>query len=188
MITVVSGIPRSGTSLMMQMLSAGGMDVLTDGQRTPDPNNPRGYYEFELVKSLARNPAVIAEAEGKVVKVISSLLTSLPSRFEYRVIFMRRQLEEVVASQDRMLGRLGKPVPTTNTPSVIGAFEGHLKQIRDWLPRQSNISVLYVDYALVVEDVTREASRIASFLDRELDIRSMAAQVERSLYREKAQA
>jgi hypothetical protein len=87
-----------------------------------------------------------------------------------------------------MLRRLGKPVPTTNTPSVIGAFEGHLKHIRDWLPRQSNISVLYVDYALVVEDVTREASRIASFLDRELDIRSMAAQVERSLYREKAQA
>jgi hypothetical protein len=188
MITVVSGIPRSGTSLMMQMLSAGGMEVLTDGQRTPDPNNPRGYYEFELVKSLARNPEVIAEAEGKVVKVISSLLTSLPRNFEYRVIFMRRPLEEIVASQDRMLGRLGKTVPTIKIDSVIGAFERHLQQIRDWLPRQSNISVLYLDYAVVIEDVTREASKIASFLDRELDIRAMTAQVELSLYREKAHA
>ncbi len=172
----------------MQMLSAGGMDVLTDGQRTPDTNNPRGYYEFELMKSLARNPEVIAQAEGKVVKIISSLLTSLPSNYSYRVIFMRRPLKEVVASQDRMLARLGKTVPATKIDSVIAAFERHLEQVRDWLPRQHNISVLYVAYGAVLEDVIGESSRIASFLSKELDIRAMAAQVERSLYREKARA
>jgi hypothetical protein len=173
---------------MMQMLSAGGMQALTDGQRTPDPNNPRGYYEFELVKSLARNPEVINEAEGKVVKVISSLLTALPKNYEYRVIFMRRPLEEIVASQDRMLGRLGKTVPTIKIDSVIGAFERHLQEIRYWLPRQRNISVLYVDYAAVLGNVAHEASRIATFLGRDLDIASMASQVERSLYREKVRA
>src|SRR3982074_1052055 len=107
MITVVSGLPRSGTSLMMQMLTAGGMHPLTDGQRAADANNPRGYYELESVKSLAKNAEVIAAAEGKVVKVISSLLTFLPTRNQYRIVFMCRPLDEVLSSQDRMLERLG---------------------------------------------------------------------------------
>jgi len=120
MITVVSGIPRSGTSLMMQMMSAGGMPVLTDGQRSADDNNPRGYFELESVKSLARNQDVLTQADGKVVKVISSLLPSLPKDFEYRVVFMCRPLEEVVSSQNRMLERLGKEVPLTPTGAASG--------------------------------------------------------------------
>src|SRR5271165_1447536 len=185
MITVVSGIPRSGTSLMMQMLAAGGMSPLTDGQRTPDPNNPRGYYEFELVKSLAKNPQVIGDAEGKVVKVVSSLLAALPGGHEYRVVFMRRPLEEIVASQDRMLERLGREVPPAPKESVMGAFERHLTQVRKWLAEQPNFSVLYVDYAAVLDDAPREASRICDFLGQELNLEAMASKVEQSLHRER---
>ena len=170
---------------MMQMLAAGGMTALTDGQRTPDPNNPRGYYELELVKSLARNPEVLAEADGKVVKIVSSLLTFLPARYQYRIIFMRRPLEEVVASQDRMLERLGKSVPTAPRKAVLNAFEQHLNQVRSWLSEQTNISVLYIDYGSVLDNGALAASRIRTFLEMDLDVESMASKVEHSLHREK---
>lgn len=172
---------------MMQMLSAGGMDALTDGLRTPDPNNPRGYYEFELVKSLAQNSEIMGGAEGKVVKVISSLLTYLPGQYQYGVIFMRRPLQEIVASQDRMLERLGREVPAASKESVLKAFGQHLTMVRSWLARQKNISVLYVDYAAVLEDAYRESSKICAFLERDLNIDSMTRKVEHSLHREKVQ-
>lgn len=186
MITIVSGIPRSGTSLMMQMMAAGGMPVLTDGQRSADDNNPRGYFEVESVKSLARNQDVLTQAEGKVVKVISSLLPSLPKDFAYRVIFMCRPLEEVVASQNRMLERLGKEVPTTPNAAVISAFQEHVKKIRSWLTLQSNISVLYVDYLAVLQFPEEQARRICDFLGRNLDVSAMIAQVQHSLHRERS--
>jgi hypothetical protein len=186
MITVVSGIPRSGTSLMMQMMAAGGMPVLTDGQRSADDNNPRGYFELESVKSLARNQDVLAQAEGKVVKVISSLLPSLPKQFEYRVIFMSRPLEEVVSSQNRMLERLGKEVPPTPTTAVIAAFQEHLRKTRSWLSQQRNIAVLYVDYPAVVQAPEEQTAKICAFLGRELDRAAMIRQIERSLHREKS--
>src|SRR2546425_3967497 len=132
MITVVSGIPRSGTSLMMQMLAAGGMPVLTDRVRAADANNPRGYLELEGVKSLARNPEALADAEGKAVKVISSLLSNLPAGHEYRIIFMCRPLEEIISSQDNMLRRLGKEVPPTPRESTVHAFDKHLVEVRAW--------------------------------------------------------
>jgi len=182
----VSGIPRSGTSLMMQMMSAGGMPVLTDGQRSADDNNPRGYFELEAVKSLARNQDVLAQAEGKVVKVISSLLPSLPKHLEYRVIFMCRPLEEVVSSQNRMLERLGKEVPPTPTGSVIAAFQEHLRKVRSWLSQQPNIAVLYVDYPAVVQAPEEQIAKICVFLGRELDRAAMIRQIERSLHREKS--
>ncbi len=186
MITIVSGIPRSGTSLMMQMMAAGGMPVLTDGQRSADANNPRGYYELESVKSLSRNAEVVGQAEGKVVKIISSLLPTLPKQFEYRVIFMCRPLEEVVSSQNRMLERLGKEVPTTPTASVIAAFQEHLAKIKSWLGQQPNIAVLYVEYPAVLEAPEKEAGRICTFLGRDLDIPAMTRQIEQSLHREKS--
>ena len=170
---------------MMQMLAAGGIAVLSDGQRTPDPNNPRGYYELELVKSLARNPEVIAGADGRAVKVISSLLTSLPTGLEYRIIFMCRPLAEIVASQDRMLERLGKKVPVAPKQSVISAFERHLTQIRTWMTTRPGVSVLYVEYAALLNDACGEASRVSEFLGLDLDIPAMAGNVERSLYRER---
>src|ERR1700730_8489910 len=107
MITIVSGLPRSGTSMMMQMLKAGGLPVLTDGVRRPDESNPRGYLEWEPAKRLHLIPEAIVVADGKAVKIVSVLLPFLPKHHEYRIIFMRRPLEQVVASQDRMCQRLG---------------------------------------------------------------------------------
>jgi hypothetical protein len=106
-ITIVSGLPRSGTSLMMQMLAAGGMQVITDGERTADPDNPRGYYEWGRIKRLQQEPQCLVEAEGKAVKFISQLLLALPSDRDYRIIFMQRPLAEVVASQAEMIRRRG---------------------------------------------------------------------------------
>src|SRR5579864_9363376 len=118
MITVVSGLPRSGTSLMMQMIVAGGIPALTDGLRTADENNPKGYFEWEPAKSLKDHPEAIVAGEGKVVKIVSALLKQLPADREYRIVFMQRPLEEVVASQNKMLTRLGREVPAAPTTSV----------------------------------------------------------------------
>jgi len=186
MITVISGIPRSGTSLMMQMMAAGGMPVVTDGLRSADTNNPRGYYELESVKALARNPELVRDAEGKAVKIISWLLPNLPKEHHYRIIFMCRPLEEIVASQNHMLERLGKEVPKTPTAEVIAAFEKHLGQIRSWLGQQPNIGVLYVDYPAVLKAPEEHASKICTFLGKELDISAMVGQIEHSLHREKS--
>jgi hypothetical protein len=162
---------------MMQMLSAGGMAVLTDRQRSADANNPRGYYELEAVKSLARNSGVVAEGEGKVIKVISSLLAYLPNGHQYRVIFMRRPLDEILASQDRMLERLGKEVPPAPRESVKDAFEQHLRQVRGWLSEQPNMTVHYVDYPAVLQEAHREAHAICGFRGHELVVDTMDQKV-----------
>jgi hypothetical protein len=128
----------------------------------------------------------VAKAEGKVVKVISSLLPSLPKQYQYRVIFMCRPLPEIVSSQNRMLQRLGKEVPSTPTPAVIAAFEQHLAQIRSWLTQQPNITVLYVDYPAVLHAPEEQAARICAFLRQNLDVAAMTRQIEQSLHREKS--
>ena len=184
MITVVSGIPRSGTSLMMQMLAAGGLPLLTDGMRMPDANNPRGYCEWTPVKSLSRTPEVIKAAEGKAVKVISTLLPALSNQHEYKVIFMRRPLEEVVASQDRMLERLGKEAAVPKE-SMIAIFQRHLHDVDTWLAKQPNIAVLYVAYTNVLALPEQIAPTVSDFMGRVLDIEAMSRQVEQSLYRER---
>ncbi|HNY87520.1 MAG TPA: hypothetical protein PKN23_13545, partial [Candidatus Hydrogenedentes bacterium] len=108
-IVVVSGLPRSGTSMMMRMLAAGGMPLFTDGVRAADSDNPLGYFEHEAVKRLREDASWVPGAAGKAVKVVSALLPALPEGFQYRVILMRRPLEEVLASQRRMFGRRGAP-------------------------------------------------------------------------------
>lgn len=186
MITVVSGLPRSGTSLMMQMLVAGGLPALTDGLRSADENNPKGYFEWEPAKALKQEPEAIAAGEGKVVKIISALLAHLPGTHEYRVVFMIRPLEEVVASQNRMLERLGKEVPRMPTGVVITAFQKHLKEVDGWLANKPYLRVLRVNHAGVVARPREAAVGIAEFVGAPLSIDKMAAQVERSLYRERA--
>jgi hypothetical protein len=170
---------------MMQMIVAGGMDTLTDRLRTADESNPRGYYEWEPAKSLKQRPEAIADAEGKVVKIISALLPQLPHSHQYRVIFMRRPLEEVFASQNKMLQRLGREVPPTPKASVIAAFEKHLKELQVWSSRQPNLTVLDVDHTEVLRRPQSEAVRISVFVGGGLDASRMAAQVERSLHRER---
>lgn len=183
MITIVSGLPRSGTSLMMQMLVAGGMSPLADGERTPDSDNPRGYLEWERIKQLPNNPECIAEAEGKVVKAISRLLFALPTGYDYRVIFMQRPLHEVIASQDQMLRRRGTYKEGTDSALISCAFEKHLSEVYAWLESKPNVRALRIGYHDVLQDANKIGRRLTEFLALDLNLEAMTCQVDESLYR-----
>jgi hypothetical protein len=185
-ITVVSGLPRSGTSLMMQMLAAGGMPILTDGERQADADNPRGYYEWERIKLLPRQPDCIEEAQGKTVKVISQLLFALPAGRDYRIIFMQRPLPEVVASQAEMIrrrGTTGAPLPPA---ALIAGLAAHLNQVNAWLKGKANLSVYRVEHQDVLREPLRTSESIQQFLKRPLDVVAMSQQIDTSLYRQRA--
>jgi hypothetical protein len=183
MITIVSGLPRSGTSLLMQMLDAGGLTILSDGERKADTDNPKGYFEWERIKQLPKDPSLIAEAEGKVVKVISQLLLSLPSGHEYRVVFTQRPLPEVLKSQDEMLRRRGNADLNADTYAIEEAFQRHLIEVNTWLAGKTNVQVLRVHYHRVLRVPKAVAEEIAAFLQVPLDIEAMVRQVDGSLYR-----
>jgi acetolactate synthase regulatory subunit len=186
MITVVSGLPRSGTSLMMQMLAAGGMPVLSDGERKADSDNPRGYLEWERIKRLPREPACIAEAEGKVVKVISLLLLSLPEGHDYRVIFMQRPLPEVLDSQETMIRNRGTAVAAANASIMSAAFEKNLRAVDAWLESKTSVKTLRVPYHDVLNDCKTISENIAQFLGIDLHIEAMIQQVDSTLYRNRS--
>jgi len=183
MITIVSGLPRSGTSLMMQMLVAGGMTPLADGERKADADNPRGYLEWERIKTLPNDPGCIAEAEGKVVKVISRLLLALPASYEYRVIFMERPLPEVLASQDEMMRRRGTYKEGANTAAISAAFEKHLREVYAWLDSKSYVKSLRIAYHDALSQPEQVSGQIAEFLSIPLNLKGMIQQVDSSLYR-----
>jgi hypothetical protein len=183
MITIVSGLPRSGTSLMMQMLAAGGLPVLSDGERKADTDNPKGYLEWERIKQLPKDPACIAEAEGKVVKVISQLLLSLPADHEYRVIFMQRPLPEVLKSQEEMLKRRGTFEGGGDSSPIEEAFQRHLLEVNKWLSGRTNVKVLRVHYHRVLREPEAVAREVWEFLNLPLDTEAMTAQVDANLYR-----
>jgi hypothetical protein len=183
MITIVSGLPRSGTSLMMQMLVAGGMIPLSDGERKADDDNPRGYLEWERIKTLPQDPGCIAEGEGKVVKVISRLLLSLPTRHEYRVIFMQRPLPEVLASQDQMMRRRGTFKEGANPAIMSAAFEKHLREVYAWMDGKDYVKALRVSYHDAMARPRDLGEQIAAFLGIVLNVDAMAQQVDASLYR-----
>jgi hypothetical protein len=185
-IIIVSGLPRSGTSLMMQMLAAGGVEIVTDNLRAPDPDNPRGYHEFERVKKIKEDRAWLPEARGKAVKMVSQLLYDLPPTEEYRVVFMERDLEEVLDSQEKMLARLGRPAGPR--AEMRRAFELHLERLHDWLERQESFAVLRANYAELVQRPRREAERVRGFLDGRGDVEGMVRAVEPSLYRNRKAA
>jgi hypothetical protein len=185
MITIVSGLPRSGTSLLMQMLAAGGVPILSDGQRPPDVDNPRGYLEWERIKQLPKDPGCIAEAEGKAVKVISQLLLSLPPGHQYRVIFMLRPLPEIMASQDEMLRRRGTFDANEDHAGVARAFQDHLSEVHAWLNGKPQVKVMRVSYHRVLREPKETANRLAKFLQMPLDVEAMARQVDGTLYRQR---
>ena len=141
-ITIVSGLPRSGTSMMMQMLRSGGLEVVTDEIRKADEDNPRGYFELERVKKLKEDKFWLSECVGKAIKVISVILFDLPSHYNYKIIFMQREIEELLASQKLMLQRRGGKGAEVGEEEMAGKFVEHLKQVEDWLARQGNIQVL----------------------------------------------
>jgi len=186
MITIVSGLPRSGTSLMMQMLVAGGMTALSDGERVADTDNPRGYLEWERIKQLPGDPGCIAEAEGKVVKVISRLLLSLPEGHEYRIIFMQRPLPEVLASQDQMLRRRGTYKEGANPAVIASAFEKHLREVYAWIDSRPYVKALRLPYHEVLSSPKQTGEQLSEFLGTGLNVDAMAQQVDASLYRNRA--
>src|SRR3954463_2299047 len=189
-VVLVSGLPRSGTSMLMQMLERGGMPIVTDKLRTPDEDNPRGYHEFERVKELDKttDKRWLKEYRGQVIKLISFLLQDLPLDLNYQVLFMRRNLDEVLRSQNKMLERKGASGMAISDEKMRENYEFHLKKVYYRLSHVPNFRALYLDYAAVVEDPRREAKRIAEFLSRDLDIEAMAAAVESSLYRNRQPA
>ena len=185
-ITIVSGLPRSGTSLMMQILEAGGLAVLKDDIREADADNPKGYYEFERVKQVAQDQAWLQDARGKAVKMVSALLLDLPDTYTYRVIFMRRKMEEILASQKTMLKRSGKPVDAVGDDKMAALFRKHLSQVEKWISEQPQVQGLYVSYNELMADPIKEIERISQFLGNELDAKRMASVIDRTLYRQRS--
>jgi hypothetical protein len=185
-ITIVSGLPRSGTSMMMKVLEAGGMEVFTDNLRTADEDNPKGYYELEDVKALKDGKTDwVKDAPGKVVKVISSLLEYLPSTYNYKIVFMRREIAEILASQKQMLIRRGES-SDGDDQKMTEIFQEHLKRVRVWLANQPNMDILYVDYNTLMADPDPEIEKVADFLDLNEKLDAMLAVPDKKLYRQKA--
>jgi hypothetical protein len=189
-IIVITGLPRSGTSMAMKMLQAGGLPLLTDGARPPDESNPEGYFEFEPVKQLDKNGdlAWLRGARGKGVKIISWLVTWLPETYDYRVIFMQRDLDEIIASQGAMLGRRGQPQGIEDPAAMRQIFARHLEQVHGFLAHRRCFSTLVVNYSEVIAQPQVEAKRFAQFLDRPIDVERMAAAVNPRLYRNRSGA
>lgn len=187
-VTVVSGLPRSGTSMMMKMLEAGGLLPITDKIRAADEDNPKGYYEFERVKKLDKGDTTwVADAQGKSVKVISALLKYLPADYHYKVIFMRRRTEEILASQKQMLIRREEPTDRVSDEELTEYFAKHLKAVEMWLHNQPNVEVLYISYNGVLANPMDPALEVNRFLGDRLNAQAMAAVVDPNLYRQKKQ-
>ena len=184
MIVVVSGLPRSGTSLLMQMLKAGGLPVLTDGLRVADEDNPRGYFEWEPAKRLPREPELIRMAEGKAVKIVSSLLWALPPGYEYRVLYMERPLAEVAASQVAMIRRHGGAAPLEGE-ALVRALGAHQQQVLALVRQIPGVALCTVRYHDVLADPFQQARRIADFLGMPLDCEAMARQADPRLHRQR---
>ncbi len=187
-ITVVSGLPRSGTSMMMKMLEAGGMPIMTDGERSADVDNPKGYYEYERIKDLEKetDKSYLAQGRGKAVKVISFLIKDLPDDNVYKVIFMRRDLDEVLTSQDKMIDRLGTDDAGVEREAMKEAYRNDIVRTRLLCRKRPNFDLIEIQYAATVSDPAATASQVNAFLGHRLDETAMREAVDASLYRNRA--
>ena len=185
-IYVVSGLPRSGTSMMMKMLEAGGLTPLTDNIRIADDDNLQGYYEFERVKAMKDGDVEwVSDAQGKVIKVISALLENLPSTYQYKVVFMEREMMEILASQRKMLERRGKPSNPAEDGKFAELYARHLEKIKTWLVSQPNMNVLYVRYNDMVTSPEEYAQKVAAFLGVPMNIAAMGNIPQEQFYRQR---
>jgi len=182
-IVIVSGLPRSGTSMMMKMLAEAGLPVLTDEIRRADDDNPNGYFELEVVRKLKEGDFEwLKEANGKVVKVISALLEHLPQQFSYKIIFMERDPKEVLASQKKMLDHRGE-VSRVSDEEIEQQFQQHLAALKPWLVRQPNMDVLYVNYNALISKPGPFCEQIEEFLASPLNQKRMLSVPTEKLYR-----
>jgi len=184
-ILIVSGLPRSGTSMMMKMVSAGGIEPLTDNIRTADEDNPNGYFEFERVKQIETDKDWLENARGRVVKLVSALLRHLPLHYSYRIIFMRRNMSEILASQRQMLIRRGEAADTVPDDKMAAMFEKHIASVESWLALQPNIKTLFVSYNDVLANPSTYVQSINEFLGGSLDVDRMTEVVDHALYRQR---
>ena len=185
-IIIVSGLPRSGTSMMMKMLAEGGLQIVTDALRSPDDDNPNGYFEFEPVKQLAEGQNQwLAEARGKVLKIISALLEYLPAAYHYKIIFMDREIAEVLSSQRKMLSNR-KESSEVDDAEMEQQFRKHLDAVKYWLARQPNIDVLHVDYNRMLASPGDYCKLVADFVGLPLDAEKMRSVPNQRLYRNRA--
>ncbi|HEX2991798.1 MAG TPA: sulfotransferase [Anaerolineales bacterium] len=185
-VIVVSGLPRSGTSMMMKMLAEGGLTIVTDELRSPDDDNPNGYFELEGVKQLAggRNEW-LAEAGGKAVKVISSLLEFLPAAYTYKVIFMEREIREILASQRKMLEHRNEAT-VTDDAAIEEQFRKHLAAVKPWLARQPNMEMLRISYNELMSNPEPPCRRLIDFTCAPLDLERMLGVPNARLYRNRS--
>jgi hypothetical protein len=181
-IIIVSGLPRSGTSLMMKMLEKGGMPIVTDHLRKVDIDNPEGYYELEKVKKIKQDASWLKDTRGQAFKMISMLLFDLPSNEKYKIIFMQRKIEEVLASQQKMLNR-NKITQDIDDGTMGNLFIKHLQKVRDWLEKQANIDILEINYNTLVVFPKTEVAKLITFLNKELDAEKMINTINPELYR-----
>jgi hypothetical protein len=186
-VIVVSGLPRSGTSMMMKMLEAGGVPIMTDHERAPDDDNPEGYYELERVKQMPNGDvAWLPDARQKAVKVISALLKHLPANEQYRVLFMRRAYPEILASQRKMLISRGRPTDQVDDAEMTRLFEMHLKEVDAWLAAQPNVRTLQVGYNAMLREPEPLVTEVNEFLDNALDADTMLRAINPTLYRNRS--
>lgn len=185
-IVVVSGLPRSGTSLMMAMLDAAGFPPMQDHIRQADPDNPKGYYEFERVKKLPDGDTRwVRDAKGKAVKVITMLLEHLPPKFKYDVVVMRRDIGEILASQRKMLERRGEDPDKVSDAEMAELFEKHFDQVMAWIRQQENIRFIEVNYNSLLENAEEEIAKVNHFLGGSLDQEAMLSKIDPKLYRQR---
>ena len=184
-IVVVSGLPRSGTSMLMKMLDAGGMAIMTDSERIADIDNPKGYFEYERIKDLEKetDKSYVREGRGQVLKVISFLIKDLPDDNDYRVIFMRRNLDEVLASQNKMIHRLGTEDSTAAEDAMKEAYRNDIVRTRLLCKNRPNFELIEVNYKNTIEDPEATAISVNAFVGGHLDEAAMREAVDGSLYR-----
>jgi len=184
-IIVVSGLPRSGTSMMMRMLEAGGVEVMSDAKRTADVDNPKGYFELERIKNLEKetDKSYLREARGRSVKAISFLIKDLPDENEYRVIFMRRDLDEVLASQEKMVARLDQGDTAADAEAMKEAYRNDIVRTRLLCRSRPNFELIEVHYKAAIEDPAAVSRTVNEFLGGGLDEAAMRAAIDASLYR-----
>ena len=184
-IIVISGLPRCGTSMMMQMIEAGGIEIVTDHIRRADEDNPRGYYEFEKVKEIKNSTDWLEECHGKAFKMVSALLYYLPKDKNYKVLFMKRKMQEMLASQKTMLERQGIKDDSVSDEKMAEKYEKHLQKMENYLKRQSNIDVIFINYNEVTQDPHNNAKLVSRFLGDRLNVDKMVDVVDKSLYRQR---
>jgi predicted AlkP superfamily phosphohydrolase/phosphomutase/tetratricopeptide (TPR) repeat protein len=185
-VIIVSGIPRSGTSLMMQILKKAGYSILTDNKRNADINNPKGYFEYEQVKKLTQDNSWLDQARGKAVKIVSHLLFQLPDNFNYKIIFMNRDMKEIIHSQQKMISEMNGTKPNNAYPAHLEiAFRKNLDRVNKWEDLKSNVEIQYINYNLLIADPAKELLKISTFLDKKMDISNLKKVIDVNLYRSK---